>query len=1159
MWSERCRSWLLGAGAPSAVLGLFGCGLGQEATEESAPPLELGQLQSAQHGAPVPDAPDAAFVTRASIALIGRPPLSTQEFADLLAAAGGGRGAVLDHLMGSDYADEFARHWSSVILDVFKVYRLPDTRTNGSCWNVSNVSAANQASLAKHIAMQPTSTAWSGGTFTMRDVVEGAVRADDLRAPLRANFFAQMSTPLKGNQLSEPNVRADLWTRFESSYLNRQILCLSCHNNAFSVSGSASDWDRHSPLPDLFEQGVFGSSNAAYLAPPELHADFRFCGVVASTGGDPPCPSISAPEHPWGMAAACGEFDSSPTVESTCPATPPEDIGPSDSGYQASLLDSCFPDPSDLTQRIPARARFGLELDPASAGSVFRLDQLLSNGMASMAETGLADIPAAPSSGETFRDVEATATVTDAERSFAIMVAANVAEHVWEEVYGSRLTLAHYIPRVEESRNVLHTLTQTLLKSPLGDPWSLRLLLKTALLRPEFNAATGTGEPDDDEYPLERLFNPWALNDPRPAPEASGLCSTASPTYEGCVRGLLQRHRCVNCHENPDVGPRSFSHEDVATVQARTISSASCESLKTEPSCLADIDCAAVGGKPGSSLAVRVSCTVADARMPLRLAPLPQNEIDAIVSWVAAGAPAGVRGDPPPLPAGTSQNQVDHNSVGDRISWKSPYQLTYTLGSTLGKAPFASGPFPTSSTYPTPEVAEVAGHLLLQSKPGGRGMSILSLLGWEREHSKTGEPCRVDAGNDGITALVSSGISSGATVEALVAELKQALLGESALGVGDGELGTGEAGERELLQGVLAGAALSDVVTAGNSASVESGLRQVCNVLIKSPLFLLSYLEAPPSQLSASRSLLLASAASPARRGGGASGGATSDPLDPPWPALCDDRLDCRPLLPELASALEDCWAEPARCDGRGGFELTRQVTTTLLDLRLPVEPPALTLELAREQAPALVPSLEDPRLESNLLALPFAGGTVSKVAGDVKVFYRGRFSALTRGSAIAFGAVLFVPEGAKLDVRVGAVTYETGRRGMEAPFEADEPEPQRPVPGQHSFFGWLFPPSPSPHAPFFAGHGPAGGHHFGSPWGHHPPAAPRPQRRHPPVWVICANGPQAVSAKPPSFDPRIDLGVPLTPPATPPPEVGLRPEWAAYGEGGLWYNRRQR
>jgi hypothetical protein len=418
------------------------------------------------------------------------------------------------------------------------------------------------------------------------------------------------------------------------------------------------------------------------------------------------------------------------------------------------------------------------------------------------------------------------------------------------------------------------------------------------------------------------------------------------------------------------------------------------------------------------------------------------------------------------------------------------------MGAALGLNPWQNGPFP-GSGYPSADVAEAAGHYIEESKPGGRGFSILTVLKWEATHTTSQDFCRFGSSADRIDGLVIPGV----TVRSIVSDLKQSFMGETDI----------EAAEQAAIESVLGtGLTFDTTVSAQNQSAVETGVRQVCRVFMKTPLFLLSYVE-PPGAVQFSESV--------SNRGRG--GGSSSNVL---FPAICEGRLDSRPYEPLLEGLLADCFLNQRSCNLRNGRAITSEVTDTLAELRLPVARPEIDLARALVEAPALVPSANDPRLDSTLLVLPFGGARVVRVQGEVDTFFQGEWRKLRSDATIPYGQALFVAEHTKLSVRVGSDVYDTDFGGMEEPPDSDAFEDEID--------------SRSPHHRRHHGH--FGGH------GH---------RRS--VWIIVANGPEAQTAPPPGGDPRVGVGQPHGTPQDV-PTVGTRPAWANYGEAGLWYSPQE-
>lgn len=181
---------------------------------------------------------------------------------------------------------------------------------------------------------------------------------------------------------------------------------------------------------------------------------------------------------------------------------------------------------------------------------------------------------------------------------------------------------------------------------------------------------------------------------------------------------------------------------------------------------------------------------------------------------------------------------------------------------------------------------------------------------------------------------------------------------------------------------------------------------------------------------------------------------------------------------------------------------MTPEVRAVLDDLQLPIAKPELDLARALLEEPAAVPSSNDPRMQTRLLILPCAAGTVTRSHGGVEAYFKGHRRGLSKGAKLRYGEALSISPGARFAFKVGDTVYSTGPHGME----------------------WT-------------------------------PAALRGKR--PSSWIVLCNGFESVSADPPGLDPRFAIGVAHGEPGpTVRSPAGFRPIWANFGEGGHWYSR---
>ncbi|MCK6570678.1 hypothetical protein L6V77_06130 [Myxococcota bacterium] len=131
---------------------------------------------------------------------------------------------------------------------------------------------------------------------------------------------------------------------------------------------------------------------------------------------------------------------------------------------------------------------------------------------------------------------EACATLPQgvtASTSLAYLLAAQVVNTVYAQIFGERLTLPNHFPRNGAQRYVLQNLTEARFIAP---GWSLRSLLRALVTGPLFNrqapAEAGLAS-DGEHYELPRLLTPWTEADPRQPPLAyAGWSPPAAPVAD---------------------------------------------------------------------------------------------------------------------------------------------------------------------------------------------------------------------------------------------------------------------------------------------------------------------------------------------------------------------------------------------------------------------------------------------------------------------------------------------------------------------------------------------------------------------------------------------------------------------------------------------------
>lgn len=418
-------------------------------------------------------ADDAAFVRNAYLAVLGRRPRSqaevdvyTEIMSQVRALGAEGQTAAdpqrvaLSAMMD---APEYIDRWADQLMDALKVPRVDDQNME-SCYGKS-ARPLDDGALAQFVRDNAGSaTGDGGGEFTMLDLMRSALVLDDISPIYRAHLFVMLSRPTPaanvGRVQAELARRADFGQVFDATYLNRDVVCLGCHNSAFSVTQSPDPAEnRHWPLPGLVELAVYGASTGIEVE--RAHAPFRFDGFVAED--DEPDQS-----QPWGWSPACGSFL--------------PDLGEDD----PAAIDGRFASLSG--QRI----------------TMYDLEAALGRGFDDMVQSGLVIGP----SGE----------IGNPDSAFAYMVSAAMVEAVWREVIGSPLTIANYFSRNTESRDLLDQLTQGFIASG----FSLRELLIAIMTTPYFNRLPPAAGCGAGPYDMPAVYDPWVTGDADPERRGNG-------------------------------------------------------------------------------------------------------------------------------------------------------------------------------------------------------------------------------------------------------------------------------------------------------------------------------------------------------------------------------------------------------------------------------------------------------------------------------------------------------------------------------------------------------------------------------------------------------------------------------------------------------------
>lgn len=404
---------------------------------------------------------DEAFVRRAIEAVLGRRAASTSEarvYERLLTQAealapGSGRAAVAEALT---HDPAYVRRWTEVYRDALLVQRAGQL-ANPSCYGVQP--DAEAVAMAAFVRDNPSTSQTPTKAISMADVIDGALRLDDVSPIYLGNLFPMLARTFSGANAAPASLerarRADFGGRFDAAYLRRDGVCLRCHNSESSVTYRPDPAEnRHFALPGHFEEALFGASTGApddetHDGVQRMRAVLRYDGVV---NGD---------QTPWGFVASCGLF------------VPEEKIKEDFTGVDGKF--------AGLT---------------GTRVSVWGLERSLRRGFARLRAHGLTRGP--------------NGLVPDSDEAFAYLVSVNIVERIWEEIIGSRLTIATSFPRNQASEHQLLSLTEAFIASG----FSHRTLLARILTSPGFDPPALDDVCLPTPYALPAIYDPWITDEP---------------------------------------------------------------------------------------------------------------------------------------------------------------------------------------------------------------------------------------------------------------------------------------------------------------------------------------------------------------------------------------------------------------------------------------------------------------------------------------------------------------------------------------------------------------------------------------------------------------------------------------------------------------------
>jgi hypothetical protein len=415
---------------------------------------------------------------------------------------------------------EYGSNWEELYRDFMRVQRV-DEYQNAACYG-AKVRVDDRVEVARFVRDNAPDAGGDGGVSpTMADVIAGALELDDISPMYTANLFGMVVKTYAGANgtavESELGRRRDFGAWFDAVYLNRDPVCLQCHNSEFSVTQTPDPvTNRHFPIPALLEKALLGSSTGAeaegaFDASDIMHGGLKFARFVAT------CSTQNQAAVDAAVAAGTIPADMCPTGEYRL-CTTASSLGPRDwvclstvnqtrSSRPWNLATACgsFTHPSAIPLDLAGvDTKFGNVT--GSRASVWDMARTLRAGFAKLRTEGLEADP------ETWE-------VSDPDKAFAYMTAMTLVEKVWKEITGTGLTIQTYFPRNAASRDQLQHLTDTFIASG----YSHKALLEEIYASPYLNLAAPDSECWAGAYELPRIFDPWVTAEEDPAKRGNSV------------------------------------------------------------------------------------------------------------------------------------------------------------------------------------------------------------------------------------------------------------------------------------------------------------------------------------------------------------------------------------------------------------------------------------------------------------------------------------------------------------------------------------------------------------------------------------------------------------------------------------------------------------
>ncbi len=872
---------------------------------------------------------------------------------------------------------EYVDHWSEMLVDDLRMHR-EGPRAQTTCF-AAPLDSDPDAALAQWILTHDPAFSPPPPTspFNMSDVLRSSLKRDNLFPIYNAHLFAMENRPGSG---TPQEMRHTLGRTFEQVYMHREMLCLTCHNSEYSLSGNPpSGWNRTHPIPGYFERALYGAAEGEPTA--DAFAMFRTDVLGGGTA-------------PWGMQG-CGTF------KTTVPN-----------------------DPENVTSHFVQ-----------TNGKQFTIrgvQQLLATGYADLDADGLqrtlepgiqaqCDFCAANCTGDTLSCEDVANNAVNAATVKTLLT--NTA---WSS--GDKCIDCH-----GGSASLYFT---------TGSDWACDLIGVPSSQQPaKYRVNPGDA---GGSYLIQKLKGSAGINGSQMPLGANALSAGQITQVEAWINSMPSLGACGACETLPCNEPRRYvdGREAFAFLTAATAVNKTWAGVFGVALTIANYfprngsqrnalwNLTEYRFIPNDWSLRDVLARILTSTLFNRRAPRDSTLSNAYVvptvydPWIVADPRVPPVSEPGYDPLDHRENHF--NAVGESVHRYSARSLLYSIHKALDwPAPMR---FPTGSAYPDAPLMKAIGQYFTDSEPGFAGVDLQGLLAWESIHGACMKPTGVaedwiDRLMDAIAAFDPASPGGPLTVQDVIVVMRDWLLGHGGVEtISPVDLTGTEAKALESHFGMTLDKPVSSVT------NLEDKLRGFCGVLVETPQFMLAGL-APIGLGPKPRLRICNETPCTYQEMCGA--------LHPAIEAqLTKTRLVCGTnsvfLLPELdISDFVDIWqtiCPPGLC----GLIVDRIPEGCFRDLDVNacrIEPPECDPRCERiDCCGGPLPPIDR---RGRALGLVWAEGARVRQARGVKILRQGadQFELLRRGQRLGFGDLLVIPPDGDLSIRTAAGRIQTPPR----------------------------------------------------------------------------------------------------------------------------------